>query len=245
VLQGSGVQSSQWFCFVHSLRARLLLLLFLTLLPVYGFILYSVFEVHRQAEENARSDALSLARRIAQEQEGLIRIIRQQLLDLAQLPVVRRPESASQCNQAVADLLKQNPLYTNAGVIDPDGTLRCSAAPLTGRVDLSDRRYFIEAMSTRTFVIGDYQTGRVTGRTAVNLAYPVLDAAGHPLAVVYIALGLGALSDSLIETAALPENATVTIMNDRGTILARLPDPETWIGKSLPESALFKAIFAL
>ena len=92
---GSDEQLSKWTPRFTSLRARLLLLLFLTLLPVYGFIFYSVFEARQQAVGNASRDALSLTRLVALEQKNLIEMIRQQLLILAQLPIVRRPEWAA------------------------------------------------------------------------------------------------------------------------------------------------------
>jgi signal transduction histidine kinase len=244
VRNGSDEQFSKWIPRFSSLRARLLLLLFLTLLPVYSFILYSVFEARQQAADNAGRDAFSLTRLVVLEQKNLIEIIRQQLITLAQLPIVRRPELATLCNRTFANLLKQNPLYTNLGVIAPDGTLRCSAVPLTKLPNLSDRRYFSATMATRSFFIGDYQIGRVSGKGAVNLAYPVLDAADKPEAVVYIALGLGELSGRLIETAILPENSTIAIMDNHGTILVRQPDPEQWVGKSLPDAPLIKAILA-
>ena len=227
-----------------SLRARLLLLLFLTFLPVYSFIFYTVFEARQQAADNARRDALALTRLVALKQKNLIEFSRQQLLNLAQLPIVRRPELATPCNLAFADLLKQNPLYSNFGVIDPDGMLRCSAVPMRKRTNLSDRRYFSEAMSTRGFVIGDYQIGRVTSQGSANLAYPVQDATGKPLAVVYIALDLGALTSRLIETSNLPPGSTLSILDNHGTILARHPDPGEWVGKTLPNAPLIRTLLA-
>ena len=73
-----------------SLRARLLLLLLLALLPVYGFIAYSVLESRQQAAAHARENALWLTRLMASEQKSLMEVIRQQLQSLAQIPVVRR-----------------------------------------------------------------------------------------------------------------------------------------------------------
>lgn len=227
-----------------NLRSRLLLLLLLALLPVYGFIAYSVFESRQQAAEHARENALWLTRLMALEQKSIIDVARQQLQSLAQLPIVRRPEWSALCSQTFADLRKQNAFYANLGVIDADGTLRCSAFPFTSRANLSDQRYFSKAMSTRAFVIGDYQIGRVTGKGGVNLAYPVLDTAGNPQAVVFISLDLGAMADRLIETANLPKGSTLIILDSHGTILVRQPDPEKWVGKSLPDAPLTRSIFA-
>ena len=240
----SDKQAGKWTHRVTSLRGRLLLLLLLTLLPVYSFIFYSVSEARQQAADNARGEARSLLRLVALEQKNLIEFSRLQLLNLAQFPIVRRSEWATLCNRTFADLHKQNPFYANLGVINPDGMLRCSALPFTGQVNLSDRNYFSEAMRTRDFVFGTYQLGRVTGKLSVNLAYPVLDAALKPLAVVYIALDLGALAKRLTETISLPVGATLTIVNSHGTIMARQPEPDKWTGKSLPDGPMLQAILA-
>ncbi|HWR87965.1 MAG TPA: cache domain-containing protein, partial [Acidiferrobacterales bacterium] len=244
--KGFDEQLSKWTARLPfaSLRARLLLLLLLALLPAYGFILYSTLEARQQAAEEARENARWLTRLLAAEQKNLIEIIRQQLQNLAQLPIVRRPDQAALCSRSFAALRTQNAFYANLGVINADGTLRCSALPLAGRVDLSDRDFFREAMRTRAFAVGGYQIGRVTGKGSANLALPVLDAAGKPQAVVYIALDLGALADRLIETTSLPEGSTLFILNNHGTILARQPDPEKWVGKTLPDAPLIRTILA-
>jgi PAS domain S-box-containing protein len=225
-----------------SLRARLLFLLFLILLPVYSFILYTIFDARQLAIDNARKEARSFIHLVAQKQINLIEIARQQLVSISQLSVVRRADSVSQCNNMFAELHKQYPIYANLGVIDKDGTVRCSAVPLKGRLNLSHRRYFIDAMATRDFVIGDYQTGLVTGKTSLNLAYPVLDANGHSQAVMYIALDLNKLSGDLPDSAILPEGSRLMILDNLGTVLARNPDLEHWVGKSLPDAPLTQYI---
>ncbi len=222
----------------------MLLLLFLALLPAYGFILYTVFDARQQAAEHARENARWLTRLMATEQKNLIELIHQQLRGLAQLPVVRRPDLAAQCRRHFADLRAQNVFYANLGVIDANGTLRCSALPFTRPVNLSDRDFFRDARRTRAFAIGGYHIGRVTGKGSANLAYPVVDAAGNATAVVFIALDLGVLAERLIETTSLPAGSTLTILNNQGMILARQPDQEKWVGKSLPEAPLIRTILA-
>ena len=238
-----GNQSKKLTHRTTSLRTRLLLTLFLTLLPVYGFIFYFIFETRQQAADDALRDAASLTRLVALEQKNLIEFGRQQLLDFAQLPVVRHPDWVSLCNRTFADLLKNNPQFANLGVITPDGTIRCSAVPFSGHIDLSDRGYFHEAMRTHELALGSYLIDRVTGKATANLAYPLLDATGKPQAVVFIALDLGMLANKLVETIDLPSGATLAIVNNHGTILARQPDPEKWVGKPLPDVPLTDAIF--
>ena len=83
--KGFDKQLSKWIARLpfSSLRARLLLLLILALLPAYAFILYSVFDARQQAAEYARENALWLTRLMASEQKSLIEVIRQPLQSLA------------------------------------------------------------------------------------------------------------------------------------------------------------------
>ena len=83
--KGFDDQLSRWTARLpfSSLRARLLLLLIIALLPAYGFILYSVFDARQQAAEHAREKALWLTRLMATEQKHLIGVIRLPLQSLA------------------------------------------------------------------------------------------------------------------------------------------------------------------
>jgi hypothetical protein len=40
---------------------------------------------------------------------------------------------------------------------------------------LADRVYVREALARRTFAMGEYQIGRITGKASINVGYPVLD----------------------------------------------------------------------
>jgi putative nucleotidyltransferase with HDIG domain len=104
-------------------------------------------------------------------------------------------------------------------------------------VNSADRGYFRRAMGLKRFAIGEYQIGRVSGKAAINFAYPVLDAGGQVRAVVFAAVDLGWLN-RLAATAALPSGTTLTLVDRRGTVLARYPDPDRWVGRPAPQSAI-------
>ena len=220
--------------FFFGIRGRLLLLVFFTLLPAFWLILHGAIEQRQQAAAGAKEDALRLVRLVAAQEKQTITGAREQLISLAQIPVVQRPAWAKLCAETFAKLLQQHPQYTNLGVIDLNGDIRCSALPLTGGVNLADRSYFRQALATRDFAMGDYQVGRVTGKGSVNFGYPVLDETGRPQAVVYAALNLASLLNNLTKSVVLPEGTTLTVVNQAGTILARHPEPENWVGKTIP-----------
>lgn len=219
-----------------SLRVRLLVLVLLALLPAFGLILYTAFEQRRQTALDVQDTALRLARLASSDHGRLITGTHQLFIGLAQLPAVRS-RNARECNELLARLMAQYPLYANIGAIDPEGHLYCSGAPIAGPVDLADRAYFRRALATRTFAVGEYQIGRVTGKATINVGYPVLDGNGRVEAVLFAALDLSWLNQ-FVAQANLPAGSTVTVVDQKGTILVRHPDASRWVGQSLPPSAI-------
>ena len=223
-----------------SLRSRLILLVFLAVIPALGMMLYTAAEGRQKAATQAQQEALRLARLAANEQEHLVEGAYQLLIALARLPEVRSGD-LSACSALFADLMAQYRRYTNFVVTEPDGDVFCSSQPLTGPVNFADRAWFQQAVETRDFTIGEYLIGRITGRALVVFAYPILDAAGQVQAVVSAGLDLAWLNE-LVAEAQLPPGSTFTVTDRNGTILARHPDPEKWVGQTMPESSIVKTI---
>ncbi len=225
-----------------SLRVRLLLLVLLSVVPALGVVLYQAYEERRLEKAQAQEDALRLARIAAGEQERLIEGGRQFLDLLAQLPPVRGGDRSA-CSGLSADLLRRYPRYANLGAIGPHGDVYCSALPFKQPVNVADRAWFQNAVRTRDFAVGEYQIGRITGKATVNFGYPVLDEAGKVQAVVFAALDLVWLSRFVAE-AQLPKGLTLTVIDRNGTVLARNPDPEKWVGQPASEASIVKIILA-
>src|SRR5713226_3306862 len=228
--------------FFSSLRVRLILLVLLALVPALGLIFYAAEDQRRSTAIEAQQNALRLARLVSANQDALIEGARQLLTALAQVPVVRSGNPAA-CSAFLKDLLGQYPHYAILAVTDPEGEQLCSGVPVKGRVNNADRAYFRGAMEKRDFAIGDYQIGRVTGKATINFGYPILEPSGQIRGVVFAALDLAWLNKLAAQTH-LPPGATVTVIDRNGTVFVRYPDSEKWLGKTIPEGPLLKAIRA-
>ncbi|HSS63951.1 MAG TPA: EAL domain-containing protein [Gammaproteobacteria bacterium] len=226
-----------------SLRTRLLLLVLLAVLPAFAVIVYTAVSQRQDAAFAAQRDALSLVRTAGLKQSQLIGSTKQLLLSLARLPAVRQSGTGSSCNHLLGEVLRAHPYYTNFGVATVDGQIFCSALPMEQPVNIADRSYFRRAMESRDFGVGDYQTGRITGVTAINFGYPVLNEDGRLQAVVYAALSLSWLNE-LARGAQLPEGSVLTVVDSGGTILARHPHSEKWVGKSAQDYPFMDAVLA-
>ena len=211
-----------------SLRLRVILLVFLAILPLFGLTLYSNLQQRQKAKVNAEQDALRLARIAALQQEQLIESTQQLLIVLAQLPVVREGD-AEECEAFFTELLAQYPDYSGFSVATPDGDVNCSAPPITTPVNFDDRSWFQKILKTKDFVVGEYLVGRISGKSIIVLAYPVLDASNNLQKVIAIGLDLSWLNGVITE-ADLPSGSAYTVIDRNGIVLARNPDPEQWVG---------------
>ncbi|HEX7589172.1 MAG TPA: hybrid sensor histidine kinase/response regulator, partial [Anaerolineae bacterium] len=171
-----------------SLRARLILLVLLALLPAFVLALYGDLQQRRLETLQVQDNALRLARSIASDQARLLDSAHQLLAVLAQLPQLHSRDMAP-CNLLMAGLLKQYPVYANLGAADPNGDVFCSGVPLQNPVNIGDRAYFLNALQTRDFAAGEYQVGRITGIPGLNTGFPVLAESGVQ-AVVFASMDL-------------------------------------------------------
>ena len=224
----------------YGLRVRLILLVFIALVPAFILILHNAKRDRDVSAERIQEDAQRIVEIAAARQARFIDSALQLLAVLAEVPEVANGDAAT-CNRFVEGLTNRYSVYGNLGRIDAEGNLVCSAIGFSGTRNLADRSYFRRAKGSKSFAIGDYQVGRVTERGSVNFGYPILNRAREVSAIVFAALDLGWLTQ-LTGEARLPEGASLSILDSQGTILARFPDPEKWSGKPVPDAPLFQIL---
>ncbi len=227
---------------MFALRYRLVVLVLLAVLPATVVLVQTVRSERALLEASARNTALLTVRQTAQVHNVMLGEAQGVLAGLGELPAVMHHEGEG-CSIVAARLRAHNPAYANVGAVTPDGMTFCSAMPLAGPIDLSDRSYISEAMRTGTFALGEYQVGRISGRPSVNIGYPVHDEAGALQAVVFLALDLESLGRSLTRTL-LPPGSVFTVLDKKGAILAREPDHAGAAGTSLTDEPFYADLLA-
>ena len=219
--------------FFNSLRFRLLVLVLLAIIPTLALILYSGIEHRQEAAAGARDSALRLARQVAVDQEHMILGAAQLMSVIANWPAIRESDNSG-VSEFLRGLLQQNPIYTNLAIFNNKGELKYSALTSVGDSNCSSSGWFNKIVNTRQLVIGEYQIDQMTGNPLLPLAYPVLDDRGYLVAVVYTTLDLSWLS-ALASKIDLPVDATLAIIDRKGTVIVRHPVPKMWIGTTIPD----------
>jgi signal transduction histidine kinase len=215
-----------------SLRLRIVAPAALVAIPAIALLLYMSFDRRHQAERAVTESAQRLAGLKTVDLERLVEGTRQLLIAVSQSRDVRHGD-AEACSTYLRELISRfGTMYANVGVLDRHGALICSGVA-SNTVNLGDRNYFKRAIETRTFVVGEYNIGRQTGKASLPFGYPLLDDAGNVRFVVFAAVDLASFREGLEEDADWPADASLIVTDRDHTILALHPHGASWIGKSL------------
>jgi len=229
-----------------NLRSRIILIIFLSILPLLGVFFYLYLEECRDEEEHAQDLVLRVARQFSIHQERLINEARQLLLTLSHYPAVRQRQEAA-CRSLFSQLTgkdaSKTPVYANLVAADVTGHVFGSARPLRDLQVLPDFSVFQRTLETKDSVVGGWHTGPTLGETVLQVGYPVLDRSGKVEAVLVGCVSLDWFHD-LAAKMRLPSGSSICIIDHRGTIMARLHEPEKWVGQTRPEAEIIKTVLA-
>jgi hypothetical protein len=165
---------------------------------------------------------------------------REDLAELAEVPSVQDQDAAACAADSQAF---DDERVTGAGAASLDGNLYCFSSGLTAPVNIADRAYFLRTVGTRDLGVGDYQIGRASGIDSIGLGYPVVDDADELTGVAISPLSLPWLEARIARRAA-GKSADNLVLDDHGTVLARVGRVSTPIGTNLGRAKLEQAMLA-
>ncbi|MDO8349866.1 MAG: PAS domain S-box protein, partial [Gallionella sp.] len=225
------------------LRGRLILLLLAAFAALSGQIVWHSFEYRDERLGDASEHLLHNAQLIAARQQHIVAHADAVLTGLMLRPGLRPDVSTDTCSRTFATILQQEPTFVQVGMTRPDGVVACAAVPPEGRVSLADRNYFQQALQSHGMVVSDVLTGRILNQPIIVFAKAQRDEAGRVTGVLYLSLDLTWLHRELT-TARLPEGARLTMVDSKGTVAVRHPDPKNLDGSNIVDEPLFQRIRA-
>jgi len=206
----------------------------MAVLPALAVMLYTAWEQRQLDVTHIRERVAHLTKVEAREERQILEGGRQVLEAMAHYLQESDIDPVS-CASFFANLLQHYQRYANLGAVKPDGEVFCSAVPMDGPTDASDRIWFQRTMASKEYAFGDYQIGRITKKPVLVLSYPAFSADGEIAAVVFAALKLEWLNRlELYQEADLPAGTTLTKMDAAGIVLAHQPQEGSWSGKQFP-----------
>jgi len=224
---------------LSKIRARLLLLVGLAIVPLFVFTIFQGFEERRRAAARERSDAHRLAQLFAAEHGRVVSDARRMLFFLSRSPVVRHADAAA-CAQLFRDILSASPQYSNLLLADAEAGVTASAFPTP--LAAEDRALLLRAADS-TFAVGPLRLVGSTQFPTLGFAHAVR-AEGTTLPGILLARGGVRWVADQFTVASLGPLTRVTLWDAAGRILLRYPDPERFVGRDARGSEVWSAIQA-
>jgi len=215
-----------------TLLSRLFLLVAVALLPAIAIQAYSELGRREARQAEVESQALSLAKLAAADQQQIVQGIRQVLIALSELPAIKAGDSVG-CDSYLAAMKPRFPAFITLIVTDVNGLTFCHTDVGRQTVDISKRAYFEAALRTNSFTVGKYSQGLSSKRRVIQFAMPFYASNGKMGGVIVASLGLDWLAD-YIARKGVPAGAALAITDRDGTFLARYPDNDRFVGAKMP-----------
>jgi GGDEF domain-containing protein len=227
--------------FVLTIRARLLVLALIAILPLLFARVWSIQADRSERLEAASRQALILARQAMAAQNEALVSARAFMQVAASAHGVMRARG-ERCDDFLADAIQQASWLKSMSLIAPSGRIMCSSNADAVGMDVSNRPPFKLAMESGKFALGDYSVDSVAG-PAVIAALPHYAADGAIDVLVSAALELSWF-ERATSIFAQSSGSVVIMFDGSGTILARQPSEQAWMGRQFKDHPMIQAMSA-
>jgi len=204
----------------RTLQVRLLILVFVAFIPAMGIYWYAGKQLRSLQLEARERELVYRAEGAAAEYRSMIHQSRAFLASLAEFPQIRNVHVPA-CTEYLGRITQHAPHFTTISVIGMDGYLACGSLTPEADLYLGDRAYFLRATSRKTFSVGEFALGRITGKPVLGVAHPILEG-DEVKSVLAASLDLDLLGQRPGDRS-LPPGYTFTVLDSNRRVLVRLP----------------------
>lgn len=214
---------------LNSLSSRLFVVTAVALVPAVAIAVSSLLTIQRDRIADLHGDALRTAELVSLEVEQTFAGVESVLRTLAAGPVVRNGDSAA-CSTLLADTVSAVAFLAELYILDQNGGIRCSSVP-TGQLDVAPKDLLAQATTQRA-VAGLFQEAGADSGPRLPVALRIGQGEGATPGIAIAQLDLVWMQQRLLRRTLAPGNS-VTIVDGSGTILARVPDPDSFVGTKI------------
>jgi PAS domain S-box-containing protein len=207
------------FSFFRSIRTHLLLLVFVTILPAVGIILYTGLNLRAREINAVETGALSALSELKAKHQHAVESTHQFLLTLSKIAHIRNLDP-NPSNELLAQLLEENPLYGIVFVLDAQGDLISSGLPFEP-INLKFRKYFKDIVRTKSFSVGDRAICKAINQPGLHLAYPIHNDLKQFNGLVVVSLDIQRYARTF-SLEKLPQGSTLSVMDGKGELIYQI-----------------------
>jgi diguanylate cyclase (GGDEF)-like protein len=225
------------------LRWLLMMIVLVAVAPIFALYFFRLQTNSDTALQHAHERAAVLAEAGVSAHQQITAQARNVLQVIGQLPAVRETQMP-ECERLLKWVHDGRDWIQGIFVVDSTGQGVCGADPIVRTLNVSDRKYFQDAVATRKFVLSDVITSRVTKTPIVAAALPIYDAKGALQTVVGLTLSLPWINQVAAEASAKFGGILIAV-DGKGKVIAYQPNmPADWTLGALSDSSLVKTILS-
>ena len=140
------------------------------------------------------------------------------------------------CSAYLADVVSRLPSLTSLSLLGPDWVVNCRSLSDAKGVNLSERPYFREALAAPG--PSSVNIASTSKKAVLPIALSIRDESGGVRGILLAAADLDWL-DAELKARGLPPDGSVTLADRDGTLLAREPFPERFVGTKIPAEFMY------
>ena len=212
-----------------TLRQRLLALVAVAVLPTATALIYLILSIQSGREAEVYAAALRGSHTAAIEVDEALGNVEAVLIAAAAAPVVRG--LAPNCGAYLSEVVASAPALSGLALADSAGRVLCGTPPLPTGTRLPDSAWLAQLPANGSRAIGSFTSA--PGAAFLPIALREL-ATGR---ILVAGLELGWLQGR-IEARGVPPGGSLVIADRDGMVLARVPDPASFVGKPLTPHAM-------
>ncbi|UTF49260.1 ATP-binding protein [Desulfomicrobium sp. ZS1] len=216
------------FSFFSSIRAILVFLVLLAMLPALGIMLCSGYSLREHMIVDAEEAALRQIHGMASHHEQVVENARLLLATLAKAHEIQTLDPLGS-QLLLEEMLTRNEAYVALVLSDPAGRI-VAVSPVDSFSSIAGEVYFQDAKQGMRFVTGMYHLRQGVRSVVMEFAQPVMDREGGLRGVLVALFDLNYFG-RIFAAAHLPEGSVFTLTDAEGIRLTRFPETEkyTWV----------------
>lgn len=206
--------------FLSSLRARVILIILVALLPAWAMMLFSISRQRAIIESDVMKESLQAAELAASSEEQVIEGTRQ-LLAAFRLFFQTVPEPRTECPRYLGQMVREFRHYADLGAVDRRGDIVCRGRQGQDTPNVADSPWFSRALHSKQFSLGDYQVGELTGKRVLMVTSPVMDLGDQVRTVLFASIDLDWIDDLYVpQKVKSTDGAFLALVDRYGVILS-------------------------
>ena len=224
-----------------SIRQKLALLILMSALPALVLIVAFGLQARNRAIENATHELQSFVRNAAETQVRTTTATQLLLENLSRVPEVQNADVPG-CTRIFKDVLRINPRYSVLHLVDIQGRIIASTFATAGS-SFAGVKHFRDALTTKGFVVGEYQLGVSLGVPVIPFGCPVIGPDGNVRGVLLTSILLRSYGDQFAEMR-FPPDSFFGVCDHQGLRLFRFPVTDDLpLGRPI-QASMFRIAFA-